>query len=661
MESKGNGLKRTISEPFNFSHVTHTNQQQLPALHRVSDNELVTEFSVIRASQKPKPELKGIRAEDLHFKNFSSEDLHHQDSPDPVESKTSPTTTPPRSRDSSRLFTTPPTARNSRSIENFSRPAPRSPMSPTSPIAPPPRTSSWAACTPPSEPSHPGISGILSSTSQINVFDVRDPTTPENQSSLSLPTTLSPDAEDGVNSSVPHAVTTVDDSARLLRPLLHAILPSDLADVPEEDETTFWQSSPGRSSRPSTGRSSLRHAQSFPVTKTTFDRRLSSRQSSQTLGQSPLTSPPFRSPGSLDAPFEPEKSPSKRGTPSAKRFSIGLKAIDGSWEDVIDYSYEHAAEASCNFDWDRRSVEEDEEGDLCYTPSEAPGAPTPPAEEKSRFFPGAFRPSKLDTSQLTVPDLEPTSAQSKSTTHEAITPLHPFGSRGFAAGRSSKDSDYFKTKPSLVISSTFEESMTQEAMYEELLAGTEQNDPRFPFYSPHDTVQSHSVSPRSSGSLISKCNSQESVILSRAASVVRKHRSSNSSTSLPELVHSIHNVPSQEDVQTTPTDRDQQSTPIQLGHKRSISSTQPLKKIDDDEEKSDQETKTTRDRSKSVSDVAAKRMSPSKISSPAPAISKRNTSGRKSVPKINNRTSSRGYYSLFPAPVPKSPGKEVPF
>lgn len=39
------------------------------------------------------------------------------------------------------------------------------------------------------------------------------------------------------------------------------------------------------------------------------------------------------------------------------RLSAALKEIDHSWEDDIDYCYEHAAEADCDFEWDRLSVQ----------------------------------------------------------------------------------------------------------------------------------------------------------------------------------------------------------------------------------------------------------------------------------------------------------------
>jgi hypothetical protein len=199
--------------------------------------------------------------------------------------------------------------------------------------------------------------------------------------------------------------------------------------------------------------------------------------------------------------------------------------------------------------------------------------------------------------------------------------------------------------------------MLHEVMYEELLAGTEQNDPRFPFYShPDEAAQIQSVSPRSSGSPISKCNSQESIILSRTASVVRKHRSSNSTTSLPELIHSIPSIASHEDVKSA---AEPQTLVSQATHKRSTSLAKDvarhyLTKINDDE-KIDAAPKNSRDRSRSNSDVAAKRLSPSITTAPA----RSNTSTQNSVPRISNRTSSRGNYSLFPSSAPRSPSKEV--
>ncbi|GAB7352739.1 hypothetical protein MBLNU459_g3092t2 [Dothideomycetes sp. NU459] len=55
--------KKSISPPFNFQHVTHTQQHQLPALKTVTDGELVSEFWAASAYQAPKHELVGIKAD----------------------------------------------------------------------------------------------------------------------------------------------------------------------------------------------------------------------------------------------------------------------------------------------------------------------------------------------------------------------------------------------------------------------------------------------------------------------------------------------------------------------------------------------------------------------------------------------------------------------
>ncbi|THZ25229.1 hypothetical protein D6C89_04470 [Aureobasidium pullulans] len=55
--------KKNISAPFNFQHVTHTQQEQLPQLESVNDSELVSEFWAASAFQAPKSELRGIKAD----------------------------------------------------------------------------------------------------------------------------------------------------------------------------------------------------------------------------------------------------------------------------------------------------------------------------------------------------------------------------------------------------------------------------------------------------------------------------------------------------------------------------------------------------------------------------------------------------------------------
>ncbi|KAG9591849.1 hypothetical protein KCU97_g6775, partial [Aureobasidium melanogenum] len=54
---------KNISAPFNFQHVTHTQQEQLPQLASVTDSELVSEFWAASAFQAPRSELRGIKAD----------------------------------------------------------------------------------------------------------------------------------------------------------------------------------------------------------------------------------------------------------------------------------------------------------------------------------------------------------------------------------------------------------------------------------------------------------------------------------------------------------------------------------------------------------------------------------------------------------------------
>ena len=57
--------KKDISAPFNFQHVTHTQQNQLPEMGSVTDSELVSEFWAASAFQAPKNELRGIKADTI--------------------------------------------------------------------------------------------------------------------------------------------------------------------------------------------------------------------------------------------------------------------------------------------------------------------------------------------------------------------------------------------------------------------------------------------------------------------------------------------------------------------------------------------------------------------------------------------------------------------
>ncbi|KAI2630539.1 hypothetical protein GGS21DRAFT_540177 [Xylaria nigripes] len=155
-----------------------------------------------------------------------------------------------------------------------------------------------------------------------------------------------------------------------------------------------------------------------------------------------------------------------------------IKAIEddlarGSWEDDIDYCYDHAAEADCDFAWERPSCDIERE-DCC---PESPILSHGFESVSGRF--GLVPPMNLSND---VPGLSPTSNGSASTQTEASTPTNPMMlsasnfslpkldttlqlNRGDALSRSSVYSyqglQEFNLSPSLLIPDEYHERMLQ--------------------------------------------------------------------------------------------------------------------------------------------------------------------------------------------------------
>lgn len=191
----------------------------------------------------------------------------------------------------------------------------------------------------------------------------------------------------------------------------------------------------------------------------------------------------------------------------------GFVEFSTSWDEDIDFCYEHAAEADCDFDWNRRSLDM---------------AKSPVKDVVSGMNKRLTVVNSLPLSIPHTPELEPGSAQSILTrSHEAITPL----------SEGTTPSEFFPAKAHLKLQT----NEIGEPSYEEFIAVQDDSDGQFHYYPQRRSYSVDlPVSPRSSYSPISKCNSQESVMLSRAASIVRKHRSSTSTTSVPDLVPSAN-------------------------------------------------------------------------------------------------------------------------
>jgi hypothetical protein len=492
-------IKKTISPPFDFHHVTHTRPNQFESLDRGSQNELITEFIAVRAAQRPKSQLQGIQANDLRDKKSGKlVDAAVKRPTTRAKTRSRTPANPPKAL----ILTTPPpspghprTLRSSPSIENFSRPAPWSPRSPTSP---PPRTSSRNALR------YPPLPEDLSNE-QAAELDA----TP----SLSLSDYPTKDARQPVT----HAITTVDNAARPLK----------TSPLPTPSRTTIEVSTSDDSARPDPSTATephsstilpLRHAHSFPAAKifSEYDQRY----------------PPDT--GKVTAELRPES----------------LQPVaTGHWEDVVDFCYELAAESDCNFDWSQKTIYVGGDVDSTDTlasdhqveelPSRTDEQSQNPLNRGSRPCPGAFRPPRVAPQQS--PHSRPHSQKSAAELEESIAPFgrhqSPSDFRGYQHVPQPHNS---KTAPQPYIASD-EHCLDREGLFsKDPHAGTEFELPMVHDAANERCYSGDSSSFRGSRPALSKYSSDGSM-LSSTTSTIRTYRSSNSIGSMPDLVYSLNN------------------------------------------------------------------------------------------------------------------------
>jgi hypothetical protein len=501
-----------ISSPFNFQHITHTRHNHLPNLDRTGAHELLSEFSALRASQAPlRGELKDIQAQDLHFGNFSSEELTVPPQPVKYSQSHDNLRSPPRSAG-------PPP-----------RP-PRSPLSPTCPVALPARTSSWTAsvlldnfdplATPTLTTDRPH-NGAYRKQARF-----ASPTPPLPPSTWTEPQEYFSDRP------VSHAVTTPGDEAWPLPSSPPSNYGTELTDVQEEEEDAVAK----RRSRSSIKTSVLRISQSVPA-----------------LRQNPRDQESLAARTGAAA-FQPPLSP-------------GFQLSQASWDNAIDYAYEHEAEADCDYQWERGSS--DGGATIDAGPSSYPKQPVidlqPAADDDENVYHGRFRPSLLVPSSLhvpspdDVPELSPLSNISV-TSSDPRTPstlLRPTHFRPVSTASSFKESHGFTLSPSLLIPSDFQAQVDQDALYEEAFKDNTTSASMFvqmPYasFSPVDGTSSSAASYQSSdfsrgsarsssSTRISAANSRGSQdsMLGRSVSAGPMHRSISSASSLPDLIPSM--------------------------------------------------------------------------------------------------------------------------
>ena len=530
--------KHLISSPFNFQHLTHTKHENLPDLERSTQLQLASESSALRASQSPtQGELKGIHAQDLHFGNFSSDALATSP-PEDVNSR-------PKSRDQRkpgvlRKSAVPP----QRPTSSFAKPhnnlkasrtapparPPRSPMSPTCPVDLPTRISSRTA-------------SIL--FDQFDPFATTTTNRPETSGGFRRPAPLSlstppppprwsEQEQFSSERQMSHATSSEEKEAwPLTTASPSGIFGAELADVQEEEEEAAI-----RRSRVSSASGELRNSRSVPALR-------------------------LRTPSQPDSPETPRilaMLPASQRPP----LSPGFQMTDDSWDNAIDYAYEHEAEADCDYQWDRCSVEDDNAtiGEAAVSHVESPVLDLHLEDDDRSAYHGRFRPSLLIPSALDVPELSPMSNAS-TTPSNPHTPSHflqPGLVRSSSHTSSFKESHGFNLSPSLLIPSDFKSQMDQDALYaQHYCTGTTAasifvQEPYHHFMSPVDESFSSTASYRSSsfsrGSACSSSStrmsttnsrgSQDSMILLRCpASTHQAHRSIGSSSSLPDMIPSI--------------------------------------------------------------------------------------------------------------------------
>ncbi|KAG2412681.1 hypothetical protein HFD88_010238 [Aspergillus terreus] len=634
-------LKSLISDPFDFHHLTHTSPSHFQELDRTRQTDLVTEFSAIRASQRPVTGLKGIRAEDLHFRDFSSEDLtgcanctscgtaiagDDHAGPVALSPPGSPATTSsavsPKQIDSK--------PRESRVFENFSRPVSKIPRGDTT--TPPPRAASPRLAASPefTEPAPRAIDEILGlSTNQTYPEHVYTHTEgAQYPSSLSL---MHEDMFPGANSEkdLAHARTGS---------VSFTTLSSDLDDVPEEEEAgTTWHDSPESNGADSTSARTASRLDSPAMQPDALGpprSRLSvfvsgelSEKFSEALGSPTL--PQFRENAEALRQERAKNEHPRRQSSFHRRPTY--ETIYESWDADIDYCYEHAAESNSNFDWARKSLDEPRHDQVEVSVTVPPDSPLNGVLEDQ------VRPSvhHLSTSTLPTLDLDPSPSRSLPSASFAATPSTAFEGELPVAPR---DGDFFQPVSSSMFPSTLGKHMTQDTLYDEYLAADAESDRHFSFCS-QGVIRpmEHPVSPRSSFSPISKCNSEESLILSRAASIVRKHRSSVSTASVPDLVHSLANsreLPLMDHVSSSERLSSGSLRPDSSSHHRQAKSlARELEAYRLDSNATPESTgPSVHDRAKSTSEVEA-----------APLVTK---ATKASAHRRKGRTS----YSLFPIP-----------
>ncbi|KAG7115434.1 hypothetical protein HYQ44_007619 [Verticillium longisporum] len=270
-----------------------------------------------------------------------------------------------------------------------------------------------------------------------------------------LPTTAgellaarSAELESPSSPTFPHAITTPDDAAwPLTTSSTTFAYETALADVPEEDE----QHVASRRSRLSlaSNNSSLRGSHSVPMLRLSAQLQAAQLQSKDP--HRPMS-------GASDTLGRFDMIAAQRALKAALHETSEVEILPReSWEDDIDYCYEHEAEADFEYAWDRPSLdgdrdEEDHSVDLDATATTASYSFCVD-EDIEGVQPLSVGLQSVPARHFDIPALSPVSQASTATGHEAITPTVPLMPTTF------KESHGFNLSPSLLIPGDFQQQM----------------------------------------------------------------------------------------------------------------------------------------------------------------------------------------------------------
>ncbi|GJN78095.1 hypothetical protein PLIIFM63780_001588 [Purpureocillium lilacinum] len=404
--------KLQISGPFNFQHVAHRQRKQ--AAHDAQAAYVVdptADFPPVPAHASTSVPTAG----DGPMAEFRSQYAVSTDSIDEADDGHYDATTPQQSSFPRQPAPVPGPRRlvkHSRSREHLRKSPPRAPVRPprspvetsfASAVPPvPPRVSSRQSNYP--EP-HESVTSTLVDRPQTAAGFRRPQPFPPFSSADHLPTATSvhhehvPFVEDGASSPV--LGEAYDMAWPLTSPVQGSYDPilSALPDVPEEEEH-FGVSRRSRLSLASNN-SSLRGSHSVPMLRSLAESQRPMSGASETLGR-------------FERPVAHGVAGSEAGGPAGSEFDMFLER----WEDDIDYCYEHEAEADCNYEWGRPSLE---------TARDNNSPPTHSFMDKEL---GEMRgsglaqshPSLLSPTPQDLPGLSPASQTSAVLGHEAVTP-----------------------------------------------------------------------------------------------------------------------------------------------------------------------------------------------------------------------------------------------